>query len=111
MSKIKVFTSPTCPHCRTAKNWLNERKIDYTELDVSSNPSARKEMERYRIMGVPAFVINGEVIVGFDPVRIESLLRKKIVKCPVCDASLRVPSDKGKLMVTCRQCGNRFETQ
>ena len=29
--------------------------------------------------------------------------------CPSCHALLRVPKKKGKLLLTCRKCGNRFE--
>ncbi len=110
MKKVEIFTSPTCPHCRTAKNYLTSRKIPFRERDVSRDASAGKEMARLNIMGVPAFVIDGEVIIGFDQKRIEKLLSQEIVKCPVCGTSLRLPSGKGKLRVTCTSCGEKFET-
>ena len=33
----------------------------------------------------------------------------KIFKCPSCGVKLRVPRGKGKIRVTCRQCGATFE--
>ncbi len=33
----------------------------------------------------------------------------KFFRCPSCHALLRVPRGKGKLVLTCRKCGNRFE--
>lgn len=33
----------------------------------------------------------------------------KFFRCPACHALLRVPRGKGKLLLTCRKCGNRFE--
>lgn len=33
----------------------------------------------------------------------------KFFRCPSCHALLRVPRGKGKLLLTCRKCGNRFE--
>lgn len=30
-------------------------------------------------------------------------------RCPSCHSLLRVPKNKGKLLLTCRKCGNRFE--
>ena len=33
----------------------------------------------------------------------------KIFKCPACGVKLRVPRGKGKIRVTCRQCGATFE--
>ena len=33
----------------------------------------------------------------------------KFFRCPSCHSLLRVPKNKGKLLLTCRKCGNRFE--
>ena len=33
----------------------------------------------------------------------------RFFRCPSCRALLRVPKNKGKLLLTCRKCGNRFE--
>ena len=33
----------------------------------------------------------------------------KFFRCPACKTLLRVPRGKGKLLLTCRKCGNRFE--
>ena len=30
-------------------------------------------------------------------------------RCPSCRALLRVPKNRGRLQLTCRKCGNRFE--
>ena len=35
----------------------------------------------------------------------------KFFRCPSCTAMLRVPRKKGKIRVTCRKCGNSFETK
>ena len=33
----------------------------------------------------------------------------RFFRCPACRALLRVPKNKGRLLLTCRKCGNRFE--
>ena len=33
----------------------------------------------------------------------------KVFKCPKCSQKLRVPRGKGKIMITCRRCGNEFK--
>ena len=33
----------------------------------------------------------------------------KFFTCPSCHTKLRVPRGKGKIIMTCRKCGNRFE--
>ena len=32
----------------------------------------------------------------------------RFYRCPSCGTWLRVPRDKGRLQITCRQCGERF---
>lgn len=42
-------------------------------------------------------------------VRAEQRKEYKIFKCPSCGMKLRVPRGKGKVMITCRQCGAQFQ--
>ena len=41
--------------------------------------------------------------------KMEQRKEYKIFKCPSCGVKLRVPRGKGKIKVTCRQCGATFE--
>lgn len=75
MKEIKIYSTPTCPYCKMAKEYLSSRGIAYHELDVSSNKEALEEMVKLSgQMGVPVIVVDNEVIVGFDRTRIENLL-------------------------------------
>lgn len=74
--EIKVYSTPTCPYCKMAKEYLSSKGISFQDIDVSSDKSALEEMVRVsKQMGVPVIVIDGEVIVGFDKNRIDSLLQ------------------------------------
>lgn len=42
-------------------------------------------------------------------VKMEQRRQYKIFRCPSCGIKLRVPRGKGKIKVTCRQCGATFE--
>lgn len=77
MSKeVTVYTSNTWPHCHTAKEYLSEKGIEFSEKNVSDDPSARKELMSKGIMAVPVIKIGEELIVGFDKGKIESLLEE-----------------------------------
>lgn len=76
MKNVTVFTSPTCPHCKTAKEYLTSKGIQYTERDVKVDKDARQELMSRGIMGVPVIVIEDEYIVGFDSNKIDSALIK-----------------------------------
>lgn len=72
---VRVYTTPTCPWCIKAKQFLKENNIDFENVDVSSNQSAAEEMiKKSGQMNVPVLDIEGDIIVGFDKERIKALL-------------------------------------
>ncbi|MBW3011628.1 thioredoxin family protein [Candidatus Woesearchaeota archaeon] len=76
MAKVKVYSTPTCPYCVMAKQFLKENKIEFEDLDVSKDRAAAEEMvEKSGQMGVPVLDIDGEIVVGFDKQRIKKLLK------------------------------------
>ncbi|HEV8525308.1 MAG TPA: glutaredoxin domain-containing protein [Terriglobales bacterium] len=59
----------------TARAYLSERGIAFEERDVSSDFGAVRELvEKYQSRATPTLVIGDEVIIGFDPQRIDELL-------------------------------------
>jgi glutaredoxin-like YruB-family protein len=72
---VTVYTTPTCSWCTTIKRHLQENGIQYREVNVAADQKAAEEMVRKSgQQGVPQTDINGQIIVGFDKVRINSLL-------------------------------------
>ena len=76
MSTIKIYSTPTCPWCKRVKAYLDEKGIQYTGIDVSSDLAAQNEMiEKSGQMGVPVIDIDGKIVVGFDKEKINELLK------------------------------------
>jgi len=72
---VKVYSTPTCPHCKRVKQFLEEKGISYQEIDVASDMNARQEMvNKSGRLAVPVIEIDGNVVVGFD----ETSLRKHL---------------------------------
>lgn len=73
--KVIVYSTSTCPWCIKAKNFLEEHKIGFENVDIASDDKARKDMvEKSGQMGVPVIDINGEIIIGFDVEKIKKAL-------------------------------------
>lgn len=73
--QVKVYSTPACPWCKRAKKFLEDNGIEYQNLDVAGDKTARNEMiEKTGQMGVPVIDIDGEIIIGFD----EPKLRGKL---------------------------------
>ena len=78
MSKVTIYSTPTCPYCDMAKKYLKEKGVEYTEIDVSTDQAKAKEMvDKSGQMGVPVLDINGTIIVGFDHKKIDEVLGAK----------------------------------
>lgn len=74
--KIIVYSTPTCPYCHMAKQYLNDKKINFTDKNVADDTVAAEQMvEKSGQMGVPVIDIDGEIIIGFDRGRLEELLK------------------------------------
>ena len=66
-SKIRLFVKPWCGWCQEAEEWLDDRKIDYERLDVTSDREARQEM--LQLSGqtlAPVIEVDGEILADFD---------------------------------------------
>jgi len=75
MSKVTIYSTPTCVYCRMAKDFFQKNGIVYEEHNVAADQKAREEMfAKSRQMGVPVIDVNGQIIVGFDRKTLEDLL-------------------------------------
>jgi glutaredoxin-like YruB-family protein len=73
--RITLYTTPTCSWCTTIKRHFDQHGIKYTNIDISKDKTAAEAMvKKSGQQGVPQTDIAGEIIVGFDKKRINSLL-------------------------------------
>jgi len=73
--KVKIYSTPTCPYCHMAKDFLKENKVEFEDIDVAADVKARNEMiDKSGQMGVPVIQIGNEYIVGFNKERVKELL-------------------------------------
>lgn len=65
MNPVEIYTSPLCGFCHAAKRLLNQKGVNFSEVDVLANPDRKPEMIK-RAEGartVPQIFV-GEVHVG-----------------------------------------------
>jgi glutaredoxin-like YruB-family protein len=75
VARITVYTTPVCPYCDHAKAYLTEHGLDFTEVDVSQDRTARHEMVAMTGQhGVPVVRVGEKAIVGWHPARFRELL-------------------------------------
>lgn len=79
---VTLYTTAWCPACTQARTWLRARGVSFVEHDIEKEPGARDEYasKAARIgqscCRIPGIDINGALMIGFAPGRVESLLRR-----------------------------------
>ncbi|MFH0912121.1 MAG: glutaredoxin family protein [Patescibacteria group bacterium] len=80
LKEYKIYSTPTCGYCHLLKDWLTEKKIAFTDINVAADPSKGVEMiQKTGQMGVPVSIIvfddgKEEAVLGFDQNRIAKIL-------------------------------------
>ena len=76
MPEVTIYSTPTCPWCHMAKEFLKEKKIAFKDVNVAADRKAAEEMvKKSGQMGVPVIDIDGKIIVGFDKNAIKEALK------------------------------------
>ena len=66
-SKVIVYSTPSCPYCVMAKDFLKENKVAFEDVNVAADRARAQEMiDKSGQMGVPVLDIGGVIIVGFN---------------------------------------------
>ena len=79
MPRVLLFVQPGCLSCELMRVYLEARKIEFEEHDITANPDDRRAMtETYGSSETPTLVIvsdgDNEVVTGFDPEHLDQLL-------------------------------------
>ena len=67
MTEVTVYTTSTCPYCRSAKALLNSKNITFNEINVERDMKLRTEMmKKSGRRTVPQIFIGEHHVGGFD---------------------------------------------
>ena len=73
--KITIYSTPTCPYCKGAKEYFKSQGLEFTDYDVASDTAKAQEMiDKSGQMGVPVIFIDDKMIIGFDQAAIDKEL-------------------------------------
>lgn len=82
-SKVKVYSTTTCPYCKMEVEWLRSKQVNFEEVKVDLQHEEAKQMvEKTGQMGVPVTEIEypdrkSEYIVGFNTAQLSYMLGVK----------------------------------
>lgn len=73
-AKVTVFSTPLCAPCERLKQYLRARGVGFVVRDVMVDEEAAELLESRGIRSTPALMVDDEILIGFEPERIDELL-------------------------------------
>jgi glutaredoxin-like YruB-family protein len=75
--QVTVYSTPSCPHCTSLKNYLKQLQVSFRDINIASDAQkAQALVQQTGQQGVPQVQINGQWVLGFDKAKIDQLLKK-----------------------------------
>ncbi|WP_022941943.1 glutaredoxin 3 [Psychromonas hadalis] len=66
MATVIIYTTAWCPYCIRAKQLLDNKQVEYTEINVSESDTRAKMVSLTGGRTVPQILINGQPTGGCD---------------------------------------------
>lgn len=79
-AKVTIYSTTWCAFCKTEKQYLDKLGVAYVEKDIEADKDAYNELMGKNggtFQGVPVTDIDGELVLGFDRAKIDTLLKDK----------------------------------
>lgn len=62
MRKVELYTKDACGQCQLLKQWLNMKKVSYSEINVGHNEAALKLLQSLGLTSLPQITIDDQFI-------------------------------------------------
>ncbi len=84
VGKVVLYSRPGCGACDRVRAYLKQRGVQFEEKNIRADAEAAKELKAKAVRKgfptgvVPVIDVNGDIVVGFDVRKLESLLRRRV---------------------------------
>jgi len=79
-AKVIIYSTTWCAFCKTEEQYLQRLGVDYVKKDIEEDKEAYEELMQKSngaFQGVPVTDIAGDLVLGFDRAKIDTLLKEK----------------------------------
>ena len=73
---VIMYGTTWCGYCAKTRTLLEELDVTYFEYDIENSTEGYQQFKALGGRGVPVLQIGGEVVKGYNPSRIKTLVRK-----------------------------------
>lgn len=72
---VKLYTQPSCRDCVKTKKEFKRKGIEYEEIDLSQDKTAREMIKKQGFMKAPVVITEGDSWSGFKPQKIAGMVQ------------------------------------
>ena len=65
MKRVVLYSMDKCPHCQSAKKYLEQQKIPFRLCNIKT-PKGQKEFSATGLRGVPVLKVGDQLLKGFS---------------------------------------------
>jgi glutaredoxin-like YruB-family protein len=79
-NKVIIYSTTWCAFCKTEEQYLTKLGVSYVKKDIEEDKEAYEELMAKSgggYQGVPVTDIAGDLVLGFDRAKIDTLLKEK----------------------------------
>jgi len=79
-AKVIIYSTTWCAFCKTEKQYLEKLGVSFVEKDIEADSAAHDELMGKiggNFRGVPVTDIDGDLVLGFDRLKIDGILKSK----------------------------------
>jgi glutaredoxin 3 len=77
-TQVTVYSASWCAFCHAAKEYLDKLDVKYVDKDIESDRTFAEEAQsKSGQSAIPVIDIDGTIILGFDRLKIDSVLHEK----------------------------------
>lgn len=73
--RVVMYATQWCGYCKKARQYFKDKGIVYTEYDIDSSRSAKREYDRLGGSGVPLIIVDGHTMRGFSAKHFDQLYK------------------------------------
>jgi glutaredoxin len=76
---ITLYCTPWCHECKTARKWLHDRSLEFSDVDITKTFGAAQQVMDWADGNrtTPTFDVAGVIVVGWDEVALKDALKAK----------------------------------
>ncbi len=74
-ARVTIYTASGCGPCKSAKAWMNANGVAYSEFDVETTETGKRDYKEMMMRGVPTIIVGKQRMTGFSSLALQAMMK------------------------------------